>query len=611
MSRKLRNIAIIAHVDHGKTTLVDALLRQCKDFDPHKIKDDNHLIMDNNQLERERGITILSKNCSVTYQDYRINIVDTPGHADFGGEVERVLQMVDGILLLVDAYDGPMPQTRFVLQKALEKNLKPIVVINKIDRQDARISEVINLIYDLFIELGADDEQIEFPIIYTSAKDGAAFSELPEDIRSSVQTATIEPLFKAIIDHLPAPQVDENGNLQLLISNLQHDNYVGKLAIGRVERGTIRANSPVMLLSHEGDVRSKISTLMIYEGLERKSVESAAAGEIVCVSGIEEANIGDTIADPNCPEAIPFSQIDEPTISMVFSVNNSPFAGNEGDYVTARHLRDRLEREMKINVAMSMEETENTDTFVVKGRGELQLSILIETMRREGYEFQVSKPQVITREIAGKLHEPEDFLMIDVPETFTGTVIENLGRRKAQLLNILPPEKGFVRLEFRIPARGLIGYRSEFLTDTKGNGIINRVFNGFIPWQGEIAKRNRGALVAHESGTAMAYGIFHAQDRGEMFIKPGDKVYQGMIIGRTLADTEVIVNVCKTKHVTNMRASGSDEALRLIPPREMSLEELLDFVAVDEWLEITPLNLRLRKKILDHNQRKRLRGTSV
>ncbi len=607
-NKNLRNVAIIAHVDHGKTTLVDALLRQSSNFDIRRIKGEQTLIMDNNQLERERGITILSKNCSVNYGDYRINIVDTPGHADFGGEVERVLQMVDGILLVVDAYDGPMPQTRFVLRKALEKRLKPVVVINKIDRPDARIDEVIDMIYELFIELGADDEQIEFPIVYTSAKLGAAFTEVPtEEMAEALSKATIEPVFKAIVEHLPAPTTSE-GTFQMLVSNLHHDNYVGKLSVGRIERGSLKSGDTVCLLTDEGSSTAKINTLQVFQGLERVNVESAEAGEIICVSGIADANIGDTLTDPQNPERIPFVNIDQPTISMVFAVNNSPLAGTEGDYVTSRHLLDRLEREMKINVAMELEPTDSPDAFVVKGRGELQLSILIETMRREGYEFQVSKPEVVTKEIKGKLYEPEDLLLIDVPEAFTGVVIEKLGQRRATLINMLPPSKGYVRMEFNIPARGLIGYRSEFLTDTRGNGIINHVYNGLIPWQGELEKRSQGVLIAHEDGEAMTYGLFHAQDRGELFITPGTVVYHGMIVGRTMTNLDIVVNVCKTKHVTNMRASGADEALRLIPPRDMSLEELLDFVAADEWLEVTPKNIRLRKKVLDHNQRKRQRG---
>lgn len=605
--KKIRNVAIIAHVDHGKTTLVDALLRQSGIFNSHEKLVEQ--VMDSNDLERERGITILSKNTAVQYKDYRINIVDTPGHADFGGEVERVLKMVDGVLLVVDAFDGPMPQTRFVLHKSLEKDLQPIVVINKIDRPNARPAEVLDLVYDLFIELDATEDQLDFPVLYASAKDGVAFSELPENLSPEViNQASIEPVLKAIVDYIPEPTGSVDEKLQMLISNIDYDPYIGRIAIGKIEHGQVRAKQDVVIVNHhlpQKRVTGKIVKLMRFKGLTREEIDVAEAGEIVALSGIEDLLIGDTICSPDKVEALSFVKIDEPTIAMTFAVNDSPFAGLEGTFVTSRHLRDRLEREVYTNISMQLEETDTTEQFIVKGRGELQLSVLIETMRREGYEFQVSKPQVIAKRIDGKLYEPEELLMIDVPEEFTGIVIQKLSERKAELVKMAPPARSYVRLEFKIPSRGLIGYRSEFLTDTKGNGIINSMIDGYTAWKGEIENRKHGVLIAFETGTAVAYGLNNAQDRGDLFVEPGTKVYKGQIIGQTMKQEDVVLNVCKKKQQTNIRAAGSDEALKLSPVVKMSLEQDLEFVADDEWIEVTPKNIRLRKKILDHNLRLR------
>ena len=592
----LRNIAIIAHVDHGKTTIVDSMLKQAGIYRENEQIVEQ--VMDSNDLERERGITILAKNTAISYENYRINVVDTPGHADFGGEVERVLKMVDGVLLVVDAYDGPMPQTRFVLRKALEMGLKPIVCINKIDRPDERALEVVDMVLELFIELGADDDQIDFPIIYTSGKVGLATTDLQEYIDG--KELNFCPLLDAIIENIPCPEGDTEGPLQLLVSNIDSDPYIGRIAIGRIERGTIKQNQPVVVCTYDDNTtkNARIVKLLRFQGLGRQEVQEASVGEIVCVAGIPEINIGDTICAQDCPEPLPFVDIDEPTIAMTFSVNDSPFAGQDGKFVTSRHLRDRLFKEMETNVSMRLEETDTTEAFVVKGRGELHLSILIETMRREGYEFQVSRPQVIMKEVDGVLCEPVEMLLIDVPEEFVGAVIEKLGARKAEMVNMFPPEKGYTRLEFKVPSRGILGYRTEFLTDTKGNGIMNSVISGFEPFAGEIETRSHGVLVAFESGEAMTYGLYNAQERGQLFIGAGTPVYEGMIVGINPKNEDITVNVCKKKHVTNMRAAGSDDALRLTPPLNYSLEQCLEFVGDDELCEVTPKNIRLRKKIL-------------
>jgi len=597
----VRNIAIIAHVDHGKTTLVDGMLRQSGIFRENEQVQER--VMDSNELERERGITILSKNTSVLYKGTKINIVDTPGHADFGGEVERVLKMVDGVLLLVDSFEGCMPQTRFVLRKALSLHLKPIVVINKIDRPGARPYEVVDEILELFMELGADDEQLDFPVVYASAKEG--YASLEPDGTSK----NLEPLFDMIIDHVPAPEGEPDGSLQILISNIDYDEYVGRIGVGRVERGRVRNGQQVVLCKRDGSrVNVKVSRLYQFEGLKRVEVDSAALGDIIAVSGISDINIGETICDPNNPEPLPFIEIDEPTISMTFSVNNSPFAGKEGKFVTSRHLRERLFKELETNVSLRVEETDSPDSFVVSGRGELHLSILIETMRRQGYEFQVSRPVVINKVINGKLHEPIELLIIDVPEEYMGIVMEKLGARKAEMVNMTSSNSGYMRLEFTIPARGLIGYRSEFMTDTKGNGIMNHVFHGYEEYRGDIPGRQRGSLVAFETGEATTYGLYNAQERGTLFIMPNTKVYEGMIVGENSRAEDITVNVCKKKHVTNMRAAGSDDALKLITPKNMSLEQSLEFIADDELLEITPKSLRLRKKILSADLRAKNRN---
>lgn len=594
----IRNIAIIAHVDHGKTTLVDAMLKQSGIFRANEKVVER--VMDSNDLEREKGITIMSKNTAVLYNGVRINIVDTPGHADFGGEVERILKMVDGVLLLVDAFEGPMPQTRFVLRKALNLNLKPIVVINKVDRKEARSPEVIDEIIDLFIELGANDEQLDFPVIYSSARDGYAFLSLDDENK----TKDLSPLFDTILSYLPAPPGDKDGSLQLLISSLDYDDYVGRIAIGRVERGTISKGQRAVVCRKDGTIEQiKIGNVHIFNGLKRMEVEKVSAGEIVCITGSQDITIGETICDVDNPEPLPFVDLDEPTISMYFVVNNSPFAGREGIYVTSRHLRNRLFKEIETNLSLRVEETDSPDSFKVSGRGELHLSILIETMRREGYEFQVSKPEVITKVIDDKLCEPIEFLTVDVPEDYMGSVMEKLGARKGELVNMHSPDQGLVRLEYRIPARGLIGFRSEFLTDTRGNGIMNHVFNGYEPYKGEIKGRTRGSLVAWETGEAVTYGLYNGQERGSLFIGPGQQVYEGMIVGESSRVDDLVINVCKKKHVTNMRAAGSDEALRLVPPTILSLEGCLEFIADDELVEVTPKSIRLRKKILDNNLR--------
>lgn len=594
----IRNVAIIAHVDHGKTTLVDGMLRQSGIFRSNEKVEER--VMDSNDLERERGITILSKNTAVHYNGIKINIVDTPGHADFGGEVERVLKMVDGVLLLVDAYEGPMPQTRFVLKKALELSLKPIVVINKIDRPDARCSEVIDEVLDLFIELGANEEQIDFPIVYCSAKDGKAKLKMEDE------AVNLKPLFDTIVDTIPAPTGYMDQPLQMLVTTIDSNDYVGRIGVGKIERGTIKKNMPVCVCGTDEQTRSaKVVTLYVFDGLKKKEVDEAGLGEIVAVSGIPDINIGETIADAQDPEPLPFVAIDEPTLSMTFMVNNSPFAGQEGQFVTSRHLRDRLEKELETNVSLRVKFGESTDSFEVSGRGELHLSVLIETMRREGYEFQVSKPRVIMKHKNGKTLEPIEYLTIDVPDEFMGAVMEKLGIRRAEMVNMHSAVNGYVRLEFKIPARGLIGYKNEFMTDTKGNGIMNHIFYGYEPYKGDVPERSRGSLVAFEPGDAITYGLFNAQERGLLFVGPGTPVYEGMIVGECSRPEDIEVNVCKKKHVTNCRAAGSDEALRLVPPVEMSLEQCLEFIANDELVEVTPKNIRMRKKILNTELRKK------
>lgn len=592
----LRNVAIIAHVDHGKTTLVDELLKQSGTFrDNEQVQD---RVMDSNDLERERGITILSKNTSVHYKDTKINIVDTPGHADFGGEVERILTMVDGVLLLVDAFEGCMPQTRFVLKKALNLKKKVLVVVNKIDRPGARPAEVIDEVLDLFIELGADDDQIEFPVVYASAKDG--YSSLDPDVREG----DMRPLLDAILEHISAPDGEMDAPLQILFSSLDYDDYIGRIGVGRVERGKILRGENVVLCKQDGERENvKISRLYQFEGLQRVEVDSAAMGDIVCVSGIADLNIGETACDPECIEPLPFVKIDEPTISMNFIVNDSPFAGREGKFVTSRNIRDRLFKEVETNVSMRVEETDSTDTFKVSGRGELHLSILIETMRRQGYEFQVSRPEVIYKTINGQLCEPMELLIVEVPEQYVGAVIEKLGSRKGELENMGARDGGATHLEFKIPSRGLIGYRSEFMTDTNGNGIMNQLFAGYEPYKGDIQTRERGSIVVHETGTSTGYGLFNTQDRGRLFIGPGVEVYEGMIIGECSRNEDIVCNVCKKKQMTNTRAAGSDDALRLVPHSTLSLEQSMEFIKDDELLEVTPESLRLRKRVLSKELR--------
>ncbi|MBR4858789.1 MAG: translational GTPase TypA [Clostridia bacterium] len=598
MSNKkdLRNIAIIAHVDHGKTTLVDEMLKQSGTFrDNEQVAD---RVMDSNDLERERGITILSKNTSVHYKSTKINVVDTPGHADFGGEVERILMMVDGVLLLVDAFEGCMPQTRFVLKKALNLKKKVLVVINKIDRPNARPYEVVDEVLDLFIDLGADEDQLEFPVIYASARDGYASAD-PNNRGGDMQ-----PLFEAILENINPPEGNPEEPLQVLFSSLDYDDYVGRIGVGRVERGRIKKNQQITLCKTDGTTQNvKVSRLYQFEGLARVECEEAEAGDIICVSGIEDINIGETACTPECVEALPFIKIDEPTISMNFIVNDSPFAGKEGKFVTTRNIRDRLFKEVETNVSMRVEETESTDTFKVSGRGELHLSILIETMRRQGYEFQVSRPKVIFKEIDGQLMEPMELLIVEVPEQYVGAVIEKLGSRKGELENMGAREGGSTHLEFKIPSRGLIGYRAEFLTDTNGNGIMNQLFDGYAPYKGDIQTRERGSIVVHETGVSTAYGLFNTQDRGRLFIPAGVDVYEGMIVGECAKNEDIVCNVCKTKHLTNTRASGSDDALRLVPHSVLSLEQCMEFIKDDELLEVTPVSLRLRKRILSKELR--------
>ena len=593
----IRNIAIIAHVDHGKTTLVDALLKDSHTFRANEKVQER--VMDSNDLEKERGITILSKNTAIHYNDVKINIVDTPGHADFGGEVERVLKMVDSVLLVVDSYEGPMPQTKFVLKKALELKLKPIVVINKIDKPDARPEQVIDEVFDLFLELGADDEQLDFPIIYASARDGFARYEV-EDTNTNMI-----PLFDTIVEKVECPTGDIDGPLQMLVTTLDSNEYVGRIAIGKIHRGRVKKNQQVALVAKDGSTKNyKVSALFGYNGLKREDIEEAALGDIVALAGVTDANIGETIADSQNPEALPFVDIDEPTLSMNFMVNDSPYVGQDGDFITSRHLRDRLMKELETNVSLRVREI-TPDCYEVSGRGELHLSVLIETMRREGYELQVSKANVIFKEENGKTMEPMEYLTIDVPEEFMGPVMEKLGPRKGEMVNMTSAVNGYTRLEFVIPARGLIGFRNEFMTDTKGNGIMNHVFHGYAPHKGEIPGRSRGSIVSFEQGDAIAYGLFNAQERGSLFIDAGTPVYQGMIVGVCGRADDLDINVCKGKKLTNTRSSGADEALKLVPPIKMSLEQALEFINNDELVEVTPNTIRMRKTILDSTERKR------
>ncbi|MCP3177469.1 translational GTPase TypA [Desulfuromonas sp. KJ2020] len=597
MPEKIRNIAIIAHVDHGKTTLVDAMLKQSGVFRENQVITER--VMDSNDLEKERGITILSKNLSIHHGGLKINIVDTPGHADFGGEVERVLKMVDSVLLLVDAFDGPMPQTRFVLKKSLDLGLKPIVVINKIDRPGARPVEVVNMVFDLFCELNADDKQLDFPIVYASAKNGYAMRELEDESKD------LEPLFQMIAERVSAPEVNPDAPFQMLVTNIDYNDYIGRIATGKIFNGRIKAGSTVAAINREGKItRGRVSKLLGYEGLKQIELEEAFAGDIVTIAGFDDVGIGETFADAANPIALPYVAIDEPTLSMNFIVNDSPFAGLEGKFVTSRNIRERLMRELRTNVSLRVEDTDNTDTFKVSGRGELHLSILIENMRREGYELSVSKPEVIFRDIDGVRCEPMEYLVIDVPEEFQGTVIEKLGTRKAEMVSMHPME-GINRLEFVIPARGLIGFRSEFLTDTRGTGVMNHTFHEYAPYKGPISSRKNGVLIALESGETVGYSLFNLQDRGILFVGPGINVYEGMIIGQHAKENDLIVNACKGKKLTNVRASGSDDAIRLTPPRLLTLEQALEYIDDDELVEVTPKSIRLRKKYLDANDRKK------
>jgi GTP-binding protein len=591
LTADIRNIAIIAHVDHGKTTLVDALLRQSGIFRVNEELRDR--VMDSNELERERGITILAKITGVHYQGTKINIVDTPGHSDFGGEVERALKIVDGVMLLVDASEGPLPQTRYVLMKALEARLAPIVVINKIDRPDARAAEVLNEVYDLFIDLDATEDQLDFPVIYCIAKDGVAKKSLDDDSQD------LRPLFEAIVRHFPAPKGDPNAELQLLVANLDYSDYLGRLAIGRVFNGMLRHGDEVAIAKLDGSLqRTRITKLYSFEGLKRVEETEARPGDILAIAGVEGITIGETVTSAENPKPLPKIQIDEPTIAMTFSVNNSPFAGREGQYVTSRNLRERLDKELLTNVSIRVEEAGGPDAFKVMGRGELQLAILIEMMRREGYELQVGKPEILTRKIDGKLHEPLEMLVIDVPEQFIGVVIEKLGTRKGKMSKMINHGSGRVRLEFLIPSRGLIGLRSEILTDTRGTAIMNSLFHGYIEWQGEIPLRPTGSLIADRNGVATSYAIYNLQERGEMFVTPGTEVYEGMIVGENAKDTDLTVNIVKEKKLTNMRASSADEAIRLVPPRLLNLENAIEFINEDELVEVTPKSIRLRKKVL-------------
>ena len=593
---KLRNIAIIAHVDHSKTTLVDAMLKQSHVFRSNEQVAER--VMDSGDIERERGITILSKNTAIMYNGIKINIVDTPGHADFGGEVERVLNRVDGVLLLVDAIEGPMPQTKYVLRKALEQKLKPIVVINKIDKPNQRVDDVYDEVLELFMELDADDDQLDFPVIYATARDGIAKYNMEDE------STNLEPLMETIVKEIPAPHGDPEGPLQMMVTTLEADAFVGRVAVGRISRGTARTNQNVVLINGDQEIRAKIGKVFVYQGMQRIEVPEAKMGEIVALTGLGDVSIGYTVADAEQPEALPAIRIDEPTLSMTFGVNTSPFAGREGQFVTSRHLRDRLFKEVETNVAMKVEETDSPDVFKVSGRGELHLSILIEEMRREGYELQVGKPEVVYKTINGQLCEPIENLTVEVPQEYMGAVMEGLGTRKAELTN-MTETAGYMRLEFTIPARGLIGFRSELLTSTKGNGIMNHVFHGYAPYKGDIPGRTRGSLVAFEQGETTGYGIYTLQDRGTMFIGPNEQVYEGMIVGENSRENDIDINPCKKKNVSNMRTSSSDEAIRLTPPRILSLEQAIEYINSDELVEVTPEHIRLRKAILDRTIRGR------
>ncbi len=596
-NKKIRNIAIIAHVDHGKTTLVDSLLKQSHVFRENEQVEER--VMDSNDLEKERGITILSKNTSVMYNDIKINIVDTPGHADFGGEVERVLKTVDGVLLLVDSFEGAMPQTREVLKKALALDLKPIVVINKIDRPGARPEKVVDEVIELFIELDATDEQLDFPVVYASAKNGIS------KLNMSDEDSDMTPLFETIIKTIDAPNCDEEGPAQMLVSNIDYDDYVGRIAVGRVERGEIKTGMQVAICKEDKQINGKIAKVYTHVGLKKVEVESAKAGDIIEIAGLADISIGDTICYPEHIEKIPFVNIDEPTVSMTFSVNNGPFAGKEGEFVTSRHIRDRLFKELERNVSLRVKEGETPDSFEVSGRGELHLAVLIETMRREGFELLVSRPKVIIKEIDGVKCEPVETLVVNVPDDSVGTVIEKLGRRKGEMVNMEPAEAGHTKIEFNIPARGIIGYRTEFLTDTKGEGTMATMFKGYEPFKGDVVSRVRGTIVAFEAGKSITYGLYNAQEKGDLFIGPGVEVYEGMIVGLNSRGEDLAVNVCKEKHLTNTRASGSDDALRLVPPIQMSLEKAIEFIQDDELVEVTPKSIRLRKKILNNKERER------
>ncbi len=594
-TENIRNIAIIAHVDHGKTTLLDGMLKQGGIFRANERVQER--VMDNIDLERERGITIMAKNTAVAYKGIKINIVDTPGHADFGGEVERTLKMVDGVLLLVDASEGPLPQTRFVLKKALELKLPPLLVINKIDRADARIQEVLNEVYDLFIDLDADEDQLDFPIVYTNAKMGIAKADLDD------ASENLQPLFDLILKTIPAPEGDKDGVLQILVTNIDYNDYVGRLAIGRIFSGTVKSADPVSVIDDKGAaVKTKITSIYTFQGLDRMDAKEASAGDIVALAGIEGINIGDTITDAERPAPLPRIKVDEPTISMIFSVNTSPFAGKEGKLVTSRNLRERLQKELLYNVAIRVE-FDNTDSFKVMGRGELQLSIIIEMMRREGYELTVSMPETITKQANGALHEPMELLVIDVPEEFVGVVTQQIGMRKGRMQKMQNNGHGRVRIEYRIPSRGLIGFRSQFLTDTKGTGLLNHLFDGYEPWHGPMSKRQTGALVADRQGNSTIYALFHLQPRGTIFIKENTPVYEGMIVGENSRDNDLAVNVTKEKKLTNMRAAGSDDLVQLVPPKIMSLEQAIEFIKEDELVEVTPQSIRLRKGALNSNKR--------
>ena len=595
-NHRLRNIAIIAHVDHGKTTLVDAMLRQSGIFrDNEQVAD---RVMDSNDLERERGITILAKTTGVRFGDVKINIVDTPGHSDFGGEVERALKMVDGVMLLVDASEGPLPQTRYVLMKALEAKLPPIVVINKIDRPDARIQEVLNEVFDLFIDLDAHEDQLDFPVIYTNAKAGVAKLALEEE------AVNLRPLFETIVKHIPPPAGDPEAVLQLLVANLDYSDYLGRLAIGRVFSGTLKYGDNVAIAKLDGTFQTtRITKLYSFEGLKRVDETVGMAGDVLAIAGVEGITIGETITSAEDPKPLPHIQIDEPTIAMTFTINTSPFAGREGQYVTSRNLRDRLDKELLTNVSIRVDDEGGTDAFKVMGRGELQLAILIEMMRREGFELMVGKPEILTRSIAGKLHEPVELLVIDCPEAFIGVVIEKLGSRKGKMAKMINHGSGRVRLEFHIPSRGLIGLRSEMMTDTRGTAIMNSLFHGYIEWQGDIPTRPTGSLVSDRIGKATGHALFNLQERGDMFISPGTEVYEGMIVGENSRDSDLNVNIVKEKKLTNMRASSADEAIRLVPPRLLNLEQAIEFIRDDEYVEVTPQSIRLRKKVLKANQR--------